>query len=174
MSRSRLITDESFDREVLQRARLVLVSFFAPWCTPCQSTGAIADLLADAFADDVHVVRVNTDTSPVTTATYSANHVPTCLLFWCGTPVKAIPSHLPAEALSVQIRTAIARVSAGGAMPPVVPVERTGDQAKEDGHAQRGPIRQRDLPVHARHGPGTAVVTSPGRPRRSPAKRTPG
>ena len=107
MSRPRVVTDESFDREVLQSAVPVLVSFFAPWCTPCHATAAVADALAAEFGDRLLVARVDADTSPVATATYSANHVPAYLLFWEGTPLKVIPSHLPVAALRAQVTAAI-------------------------------------------------------------------
>lgn len=124
MSRPRIVTDESFDRDVLRSAVPVLVSFFAPWCTPCRSTAAVAGALADEFSDRLLVARVDTDTSPVTAATYSADHVPACLLFWEGTPVKAIPSHLPAAALRAQINAAIPLAQVDRRPPPGVSVDR--------------------------------------------------
>ena len=117
MAHPRVVSDGSFDQDVRQSQVPVLVSFFAPWCTPCAATAEVTDALAGDFGDRIRVLRVNTDTSPITTAKYSADHVPAYLLFWNGEPLKAIPSHLAEAALRTQIQAALDQLSDGGSVP---------------------------------------------------------
>lgn len=113
MPRPRELRDDSFDREVLQSRVPVLVSFWASWCTPCRSTAETAQVIADEFGDRILVTRVNTDASPKTTAAHSTDHLPAYLLFRQGTPVIAIPAHLPPAAISAQIRAALSDAGCG-------------------------------------------------------------
>lgn len=81
------INDLSFDEEVLQSERPVLVDFGADWCAPCRQQEPILEKLA-AEREDVRFVRMNIDASPLTAMAYGVRGVPTVVLFRGGEPAQ--------------------------------------------------------------------------------------
>ncbi|MCB9597164.1 MAG: thioredoxin [Sandaracinaceae bacterium] len=81
----REVNDLSFDDEVLRADRPVLVDFGAVWCSPCRLQEPLLEKLA-AERDDVVVVKVDVEDSPVTAQTYGVRAMPTLVLFRNGQP----------------------------------------------------------------------------------------
>jgi thioredoxin len=90
MSAAKAVTDESFDAEVLASPRPVIVEYWAPWCGPCRQVGPVLDAIAAEHADQVDVVKVNTDENPRIARDYAILHVPTIGLFSGGQVVKQV------------------------------------------------------------------------------------
>ena len=57
------VTDESFEAEVLQADRPVLVDYWAEWCGPCKMIAPILEEIADEYADRVKVCKLDIDTN---------------------------------------------------------------------------------------------------------------
>ncbi len=84
------IDDDSFDADVLQSEKPVLVDFWAPWCGPCIAIGPMIEELAGAFGDKVKFMRCNVDNNPVTPSKYGIRSIPTLILFKEGTVVDQV------------------------------------------------------------------------------------
>jgi len=79
------ITDQSFEREVLQtRGRPVLVDCWAPWCGPCRMVGPILDQLAAESAGRYRIAKLNVDDNHQTAARFQIASIPTMLIFKDG------------------------------------------------------------------------------------------
>jgi thioredoxin 1 len=78
------VTDETFDAEVLQSERPVVVDFWAPWCGPCKAVEPILADLAVAHAGRVEVAKLNIDENPVTASRFGVLAIPTAVLFEGG------------------------------------------------------------------------------------------
>lgn len=80
-------SDSSFEHEVLQSNKAVLVDFWAPWCAPCKALAPILESVAPAYADRLTVVKLNVDEQPESAKQYGVRGIPTLLIFKAGTVV---------------------------------------------------------------------------------------
>ena len=84
------VEDGSFESEVLQSDKPVLVDFWAPWCGPCKAIGPVVEELANDFGDKVKFTKCNVDNNPVTPSKYGIKAIPTLILFSEGNVVDQI------------------------------------------------------------------------------------
>jgi len=84
------IEDSSFDSEVLQSEKPVLVDFWAPWCGPCKAIGPMVEELAGDFGDKIKFAKFNVDNNPVMPGKYGIKAIPTLILFKEGNVVDQI------------------------------------------------------------------------------------
>lgn len=97
MANTTPITDQSFDKDVLQSALPVLVDFWAEWCGPCKALGPKLEEIANELKDKVRVVKLNVDENPATPARYGVRGIPTMILFKGGREVDQIVGNHPKE-----------------------------------------------------------------------------
>jgi thioredoxin 1 len=83
------VTDETFERDVLQAERPVVVDFWAPWCGPCKAIEPALDELAGS-TDKVEFVKLDIDENPRTADTYGVLSLPTVMLFAGGEPRETV------------------------------------------------------------------------------------
>jgi thioredoxin 1 len=78
------VTDATFDAEVLQAGRPVVVDFWAPWCGPCYAIAPILEQLAGEHAGRIAFVKLNIDENFETASRYGVLSIPTTVLFEGG------------------------------------------------------------------------------------------
>ena len=78
------ISDESFEEEVLQSERPVLIDYWAEWCGPCKMIAPVLDENATEYSDRLKVVKLNIDDNPQTPPKYGIRGIPTLMVFKNG------------------------------------------------------------------------------------------
>jgi len=81
---SRILTDDQFEKAVLQTPGLSLIDFWAEWCGPCKVLGPTIDLIAEERAKSLSVFKLDVDANPETPARFKIRGVPTLLFFKDG------------------------------------------------------------------------------------------
>jgi thioredoxin 1 len=72
-----LVTDETFEAEVIRSPLPVVVDFYADWCAPCRSADPVLEELSSSLAGRVKFAKVNVDDSDAVTRSYGIHSIPT-------------------------------------------------------------------------------------------------
>ena len=81
------VTDQSFQADVLDADKPVLVDFWAEWCGPCRMIAPALEEIAGELGEKVSIVKINIDENPDTPGKYGVRGIPTMLLFKNGEAV---------------------------------------------------------------------------------------
>ncbi|HEX7999802.1 MAG TPA: thioredoxin [Pyrinomonadaceae bacterium] len=103
-SRPLVVTDATFEREVLQARNLpVLLDCWAPWCGPCRMIAPILDQLAAESGGQYLIAKLNVDENKRTAAQFSIQSIPTMLVFKNGALVDRFVGVQPKEILAARL-----------------------------------------------------------------------
>jgi thioredoxin 1 len=104
MSALKAVTDASFQQDVLDNPKPVLVDFWAEWCGPCRMIAPILDQIAADYPDDLEIVKVNIDENPEIAAKYGVLNIPMLNVYVQGEVAKTIVGAKPKRALLSDLR----------------------------------------------------------------------
>jgi len=96
----RTVSDSSFEKEVLQSEKPVLVDFWAEWCAPCRMLAPTVEAVSEQYVESAEVVKLNVDDNPATAGTYGIKGIPTLILFREGKEVERIVGAASKETIS--------------------------------------------------------------------------
>lgn len=97
------LTDENFEEEVIESDKPVLVDFWATWCGPCMMLAPIVTEIAEEYADELKVGKLNVDEQPVTSLEYKVASIPTLMLFKGGKVVKKTVGYMSKSELITEL-----------------------------------------------------------------------
>jgi thioredoxin 1 len=93
------VTTSTFDEEVLQSEKPVLVDFWAEWCGPCHAVAPVLDRIVAEREDELKLVKVNIDQEHELQQRYGVASIPTLILFRDGEPSAAVIGAQPKGAI---------------------------------------------------------------------------
>jgi thioredoxin 1 len=99
MGATKVVTDGTFDTEVLQSSKPVVVDYWAEWCGPCRMVSPVLEEIANEHSDKIDVVKLNIDENPTVSQRYQIMAIPTMSVFVNGEVVKQIVGAKPKAAL---------------------------------------------------------------------------
>ena len=94
------VSDSSFETDVLNSDRPVLVDFWAAWCAPCRMLAPTVEAVADEYAATARVVKLNVDDNPSISQRYGIKGIPTLILFKNGHEEERVVGATSKEAIS--------------------------------------------------------------------------
>jgi thioredoxin 1 len=93
------VTTASFQADVLDNPKPVMVDFWAEWCGPCRMVSPILDEIAAEYSDKIEIVKVNVDEEPQLAMQYGVTGIPMMAVFQNGAIAKQMVGARPKVAI---------------------------------------------------------------------------
>ena len=103
----KVVSDASFEADVVSSSQPVLVDFWAEWCGPCKAIGPSLEELSEEMADKLKIVKINVDENPSTSQTYGIRSIPALMIFKDGQKIAEKMGALPKSALELWVNETI-------------------------------------------------------------------
>jgi len=102
-----IVTDATFQHEVVQSSLPVFLDCWAAWCAPCRTLTPIVDQLPVELAGRVKIAKLNVDENPQTAAKFGIQSIPTMLIFKNGQVVDRLMGAQPKPVILAHINRSI-------------------------------------------------------------------
>ncbi|NPV57217.1 MAG: thioredoxin [Anaerolineae bacterium] len=105
------VTDDAFEKVIINSSLPVIVDFWAPWCGPCKMVAPILDKIAKEYEGKLLVAKVNTDENPMWAGQLGIQGIPTMLFYSGGKIVHRQVGALPETMLTTVVEEFVSTVN---------------------------------------------------------------
>jgi thioredoxin 1 len=102
------LTDDNFQKEVLESPTPVLVDFWAVWCGPCRAIAPVVEEIAKDYAGVLKVGKMDVDAHQNVPIRFGIRSIPTLMVFKGGKVVEQIIGGVPKQILLSKVTPHIA------------------------------------------------------------------
>jgi thioredoxin 1 len=130
MGKPQVVSDQTFEQEVLKSDTPVLVDFWATWCGPCRMVAPVLEEVATEQGDKIRIAKLDVDANPITAGRFGVRAIPTMIVFKNGREADRIVGYHPKPQLMQKLAphlvvaappSAATGSSASTSTPPTAP-----------------------------------------------------
>lgn len=101
---SPIVLNDNVFEQFINKNRIAVVDFWAPWCGPCRIISPIIEELSKEYSEKVAFGKLNVDENPLATAKYGVNGIPTVIFFVNGQVSDRIVGAAPKYVLESRLK----------------------------------------------------------------------
>ncbi len=118
MGKPQVVSDQTFEQEVLKSDTPVLVDFWATWCGPCRMVAPVLEEVASEQGEKIRVAKLDVDANPITAGRFGVRAIPTMILFKNGREADRIVGYHPKPQLMQKLTPHLSAAAAPNASAP--------------------------------------------------------
>jgi thioredoxin 1 len=101
------LSDQNFQKEILENKTLALVDFYASWCGPCKMVAPIIEELAKEYEGKIKIGKLDVEEAQGIATRYAVMSVPTFLFFKNGRVAEQVVGAMPKQQFKKKIDSLI-------------------------------------------------------------------
>lgn len=101
------VTDESFEKEIINSDLPALVDFWAAWCGPCRMVGPVVEELAKEYEGKIKFAKMDVDQNRQTPTKFGIRSIPTLIFFKNGEVAQTIIGAQPKSNIDEELKKLI-------------------------------------------------------------------